>query len=77
MLRVREPPVPRALRPRVDLDMLQHAGGAGYIGSHTCCELLKEGRKIVVVDNLCNSGRESLERVMEITNCKADDLVFK
>lgn len=52
-------------------------GGAGYIGSHTCCELLKEGRKIVVVDNLCNSGRESLERVMEITNCKADDLVFK
>ncbi len=38
-------------------------GGAGYIGSHTCLELLRAGRDIVVVDNLSNSHKESLVRV--------------
>ena len=42
-------------------------GGAGYIGSHTCVELLQEGHEVVVVDNLCNSYRESLNRVKQIT----------
>lgn len=42
-------------------------GGAGYIGSHTCVELLNVGYEIVVVDNLSNSSPESLERVREIT----------
>lgn len=42
-------------------------GGAGYIGSHTCVELLQAGYDVVVVDNLCNSSRESLKRVEEIT----------
>ena len=42
-------------------------GGAGYIGSHTCVELLNAGLEVVVVDNLCNSSRESMKRVMEIT----------
>ncbi len=42
-------------------------GGAGYIGSHTCVELLKEGYGVVVVDNLCNSNPESLNRVQELT----------
>lgn len=42
-------------------------GGAGYIGSHTCVELLNAGYDVVVVDNLVNSMRESLNRVMEIT----------
>ena len=42
-------------------------GGAGYIGSHTCVELLNAGYDVVVVDNLCNSCRESLNRVEEIT----------
>lgn len=42
-------------------------GGAGYIGSHTCIELLDAGYEVVVVDNLCNSSKESLKRVMEIT----------
>ena len=42
-------------------------GGAGYIGSHTCIELLNAGYEVVVVDNLCNSSRESLVRVEEIT----------
>ena len=45
-------------------------GGAGYIGSHTCIELLNAGYDIVVVDNLCNSSRESLKRVEEITGKK-------
>lgn len=42
-------------------------GGAGYIGSHTCVELLNQGEEVVVVDNLCNSSRKALERVEEIT----------
>ncbi len=42
-------------------------GGAGYIGSHTCVELLKEGYDVVVIDNLCNSNKKSLDKVFEIT----------
>ena len=42
-------------------------GGAGYIGSHTCVELLESGYGVVVIDNLCNSNPKSLERVQELT----------
>lgn len=42
-------------------------GGAGYIGSHCCVELLDAGYQVVVLDNLCNSSPESLTRVEEIT----------
>lgn len=42
-------------------------GGAGYIGSHTCIELLNAGFEVVVVDNLSNSNTESLTRVESIT----------
>ncbi len=42
-------------------------GGAGYIGSHTCLELLEQGYGVVVIDNLCNSNAESLNRVRELT----------
>ena len=42
-------------------------GGAGYIGSHTCVELLEQGYGVVVVDNLCNSNSESLRRVEQLT----------
>jgi len=42
-------------------------GGAGYIGSHTCIELLNAGHNVIVVDNLCNSNKEALNRVEEIT----------
>ncbi len=42
-------------------------GGAGYIGSHTCVELLEKGYGVVVVDNFCNSSAESLKRVEKIT----------
>lgn len=43
------------------------AGGAGYIGSHTCVELLNAGYEVVVVDNLYNSCEEALKRVEKIT----------
>ena len=42
-------------------------GGAGYIGSHTCVELLEGGYEVVVIDNLVNSNPESLKRVERIT----------
>ena len=42
-------------------------GGAGYIGSHTCLELLESGYGVVVIDNLCNSNPKSLDRVEELT----------
>ena len=42
-------------------------GGAGYIGSHTCVELLESGYEVVVIDNLVNSNPESLKRVERIT----------
>ena len=42
-------------------------GGAGYIGSHTCVELLNSGHEVVVLDNLCNSSEESLNRVQQLT----------
>lgn len=52
-------------------------GGAGYIGSHTCVELLNENYEVIVLDNLSNSSEQSLVRVREITGkslefCKAD-----
>lgn len=41
-------------------------GGAGYIGSHTCVELLEAGHEVVVVDNLINSKQEAVRRIQEI-----------
>ena len=43
-------------------------GGAGYIGSHTCIELIKAGYEVIVVDNLCNSSLESLRLVEKLTD---------
>ena len=42
-------------------------GGAGYIGSHTCVELLQAGYEVVVLDNLSNASEKSLDRVRGIT----------
>ena len=42
-------------------------GGAGYIGSHTCIELIKASYEVVVVDNLSNSSLESLKRVEKLS----------
>lgn len=47
--------------------MIFVTGGAGYIGSHTCVELLEAGHDVTVFDNFCNSHRESLRRVARIT----------
>ncbi|MBN2794754.1 MAG: UDP-glucose 4-epimerase GalE [Clostridia bacterium] len=64
-------------------------GGAGYIGSHTCVELLNAGYEVIVVDNLSNSKKEAINRVekitdrsikfyeMDILDQKALDLIFK
>ena len=45
-------------------------GGAGYIGSHTCLELLRSGRQVTVLDNLSNSTAESLRRVSGLANAE-------
>ncbi len=45
-------------------------GGAGYIGSHTCVELLNEGYEVVIMDNLYNSSRKAVDRVEQITGKK-------
>lgn len=45
-------------------------GGAGYIGSHTCIALLEAGHKVIIVDNLSNSKRETIEKIVHITNKK-------
>lgn len=42
-------------------------GGAGYIGSHTCLELLNNNHEVIVLDNLSNSSQESLKRVEQLT----------
>lgn len=47
-------------------------GGAGYIGSHTCVELLNAGHEVVVLDNLSNSSKESLNRVQALTSKSLD-----
>mmetsp|Transcript_20654 Transcript_20654/g.41790 ORF Transcript_20654/g.41790 Transcript_20654/m.41790 type:complete len:391 (-) Transcript_20654:100-1272(-) len=55
-------------------------GGAGYIGSHTCLELLEADAanyRVVVIDTLDNSCEESLSRVRELTSCDPDRLVFR
>lgn len=48
-------------------------GGAGYIGSHTCIELLKAGYEVIIVDNFYNSKRESLNRISELSG---KDFIF-
>ena len=56
-------------------------GGAGYIGSHTCVELLNAGHEVVILDNLCNSSPKVVERIQEITGkpvtfCQVDLLDY-
>ena len=42
-------------------------GGCGYIGSHTCCELLDNNYEVVIVDNLCNSKEDVIVSIKQIT----------
>jgi UDP-glucose 4-epimerase len=61
------------LEPVLDqqaLLMIFITGGAGYIGSHTCVELLNAGHAVTVFDNFCNSQIEALRRVERITGKK-------
>lgn len=44
-------------------------GGAGYIGSHTCLELLRSGHEVSVIDSLYNGSKEALTRVQRLSNC--------
>jgi UDP-glucose 4-epimerase len=46
--------------------MILVTGGAGYVGSHACVELLNDGEEVVVFDNFCNSSAASLARVQTI-----------
>ena len=48
-------------------------GGAGFIGSHTCVELLAAGYRVVIVDNLSNSSAVAVDRVRQIAGLAADD----
>lgn len=61
--------------------MILVTGGAGFIGSHTCVELIEAGYEVCVIDNLCNSKKDSIDRVEEITGKKVKfyeaDLVNK
>lgn len=43
-------------------------GGTGYIGSHTCVELLNSGKEIIILDNLLNSSLKALDKIKELTN---------
>ena len=52
------------------MTMIFVTGGAGYIGSHTCVELLNAGHDVTVFDNFCNSQPEALARVQRITGRK-------
>lgn len=54
--------------------MILVTGGAGYIGSHSILEFLKAGKEVVVIDNLCNSSRESLKRIEGIVNKRVNFL---
>jgi UDP-glucose 4-epimerase len=54
---------------KIELKVLV-TGGAGYIGSHTCVELLNAGHEVFVIDNLSNGHEIALERVRNITNCE-------
>ena len=47
-------------------------GGAGYIGSHTCVELLEAGHDVVIVDNLYNSSPKAVERIAELAGRKPE-----
>src|SRR3954470_17186655 len=48
--------------------MIMVTGGAGYIGSHTCVELMNAGHRILIVDNFCNSSRGSIRQLEAICN---------
>lgn len=57
-------------KQETQLKQILVTGGAGYIGSHTCLELLENDYNVIVLDNLCNSSRESIKRVEKLSGKK-------
>ena len=55
------------MKGRINMSKILVTGGAGFIGSHTCVELLEAGYEIVVADNFSNSKPEALNRIKKIT----------
>lgn len=51
-------------------------GGAGYIGTHTSLQLLLDGYKVVIMDNLVNSCEEAVRRVVDLAGKEGKNLVF-
>ncbi|KAF9433812.1 hypothetical protein BGZ76_008947 [Entomortierella beljakovae] len=66
--------VPR--HPKDSQDTILVTGGAGFIGSHTVVQLLDLGKRLVIVDNLCNSSEESLHRAIRLSNNSKGSLIF-
>jgi UDP-glucose 4-epimerase len=58
------------LKQETQLKQILVTGGAGYIGSHACLELLENDYNVIVLDNLCNSSRESIKRVEKLSGKK-------
>ena len=52
-------------------------GGAGYIGSHTCVELLKSSRQVIILDDLSNSCTEAISRIRSIADASTANVVFR
>lgn len=52
------------------------AGGAGYIGSHTCVALLEAGHSVIIADNLCNSKVETIGKIKQITGKTHKEVLF-
>ena len=51
-------------------------GGTGYIGSHVAVQLLEKGHTVIIIDNLCNSKKIVIVKILEITGVCTDKLVF-
>ncbi len=66
----------KSLAKQPDSTCVLVTGGAGFIGSHTCVELLNQGYRVVVVDDLSNSNEKALDRVRQITGVTDDRLSF-
>jgi hypothetical protein len=74
------PPIYRSIFPKIMVSALLRTilvtGGAGYIGSHTVLQLLQQGFRVVVIDNLDNASHLALVRVAELAGHNGGNLVF-